>query len=248
MSVIVKEMTAGVTSLSLNRPEKRNALNAALIHELLKTLEQLAQDKKQRVLLIRGEGPLFCAGLDLMEENSEIKELLPLLYKTLYHSPLVTCAVVQGAAIGGGVGLLACSDYVIADSKAKLGCPETRRGLVAAHILPYLKRKLHPCDLRAFLLSAQMNTAQQGFRAGLVNEIAEEGTLLSQALKFAKEVLQGAPQATRLTKRLFEELAFEDLDREIAITSKYGFGAFSEEEYQEGRRAFLEKRPPKWAS
>jgi methylglutaconyl-CoA hydratase len=246
VSVTIQDLAPKVKALTLCRPEKRNALHLPLIKQFVETLQALGEDGSLRVLVIRGEGPVFCSGMDISEYGEEFKRYIPLLYKTLYQFPIVTCALVQGAALGGGAGLAACCDIVVGETKALFGCPETRCGLVAAHILPYLMRKMDHSFLREFLLSGRLYNSEQAKQGRLVNHIADESDFLPQALALAQEVVQGAPQATRLTKELLRLLSPNDLEKDVATASKYGLTSMGEEEPNEGKKAFLEKRAPCW--
>src|SRR2546421_11631005 len=144
--ITTEQREDGITILTLNRPAKRNALNAELMEACSEALESLAQDQTQRVIILRGEGPVFCAGLDLEEaflpENAErTARLVARVLRAVYQVPQVTIAAVQGAAIAGGAGLMSACDLVVATRDARIGYPEVRRGLVAALVMFLFHRR-----------------------------------------------------------------------------------------------------------
>ena len=155
--ITTEQREEGITILTLNRAAKRNALNAILMETCSEALESLAQDKRQRVVILRVEGPVFCAGLDLEEaflpDNAErTARLVARLLRAVYQLPQVTIAAVQGAAIAGGAGLMSACDVVVATQDARIGYPEVRRGLVAALVMSLLHRQVRERDARELLL------------------------------------------------------------------------------------------------
>ena len=244
--VLLNQDIPGISVVTLNRPEKRNAFNASLLRELITLLEKISTDSTQRFVILKGEGPFFCAGMDLAHVEEDFRELIPKALKGLYKLPQVTCAIVQGGAIAGGTGIIACCDYVIAEERAKFGCPETRRGFVAATIMPLLIRKIGPGNTRKLLLRADLISSQKALEIGLIDKIAAQEKLLDESLELAKDILQGAPQATRYTKELLNDLYPTTIDDDLNRAEKYAPYSIPQEEPQEGIAAFLEKRKPKW--
>ncbi len=245
-SVLLNQDIPGISVVTLDRPEKRNAFNASLLRELITLLEKISTDSTQRFVILKGEGPFFCAGMDLAHVEEDFRELIPKALKGLYKLPQVTCAIVQGGAIAGGTGIIACCDYVIAEERAKFGCPETRRGFVAATIMPLLIRKIGHGNTRKLLLRADLISSQKALEIGLIDKIAAQEKLLDESLELAKDVLQGAPQATRYTKELLNDLYPTTIDDDLNRAEKYAPYSITQEEPQEGIAAFLEKRKPKW--
>lgn len=241
----------GIALLALNRPEARNALNLALLNELNREIEELSNDETIRVLVLHGAGDVFCAGLDLKEaQQEELAEesgqAVASALEKLYNSPLVTIAAVHGAAIAGGGGLMAACDLIVAAEGTQIGFPETRRGLVAAIILALLHRQIPDHHLRELLFVGNLISAERAERIGLVNRVVALQNVVEEALEMAAKVLQGAPDATVLSKQLLNKVTGEPLSSEIEYNLKQHMHARHGEEALEGIRAFTEKREPRW--
>ena len=232
-----------VTTVTLNRPDKRNALNTELLSQLVAAVAAAEADTTQRILVLRGAGPVFCSGLDLDEAAQPDRahasaELVGQALRTLSGSRLITIAAVQGAAI----------DFAVATNDAKFGFPEVRRGLVPALIMTFLRRQLRERDARELLLLGKLFDAAHAQAIGLVNRVvADETALSAEVHSLVSSLLQGAPGAGTETKRLLAELwpvaVHADLNRALA----FHLGARNSAEAQEGIAAFREKRPPHWA-
>ena len=242
----------GIASLLLRRAERRNALCVGLLEQLCAALESLAADPENRVVLLRGEGLVFSAGLDLHEAADEalierssagISRALQLLG----DGPLVTIAVVQGGAFAGGAGVMAACDIVIAADDVRIGFPEARRGLLPALIGDVLRTRVREGDLRDLLLTGTSIDAQRARQVGLVQHIVPPAKLLDEALCIAHEVLAGGPETIRATKQLLSALygrATEQTDRSM---EDWHLEARRSEEARAGLQAFLEKREPPWS-
>lgn len=252
-SLILSESAGtGITRLTLNRPDKRNALSIDLVQALLEALTVVEKDPAQRVLILAGAGSVFCAGLDLTEAADPAKahrsaELIGQVLQRLSESRLVTIAVVQGAAIAGGAGLMSACDFAFAEEKAQIGYPETRRGLVAALVMTFLRRQLRERDARRILLTGELFSGRHAEVIGLVNEALSADQLMPTALHTAAEVLQGGPEAVARTKQLLAQLWPSALPKDIERAMQSHLEARQSPEIQEGIAAFREKRPPKWA-
>lgn len=249
--VNVKILSPALSVITLNRPEKRNALNMGLVEELGIVFESLRNNPSQRVAIINGEGPVFCSGLDLQEAaNPELAdksgELLAQILKSVYATPLITICAVHGAVLAGGVGLMSVCDLVLASQGTRFGLPETRRGLVAALVAVFLRRQLGDRHLRELLLLGESIDAEQALRIGLINQVVAADNLLDEAVKYAALILKGAPMATRETKQLLSALDPVDILEDINTAKAIHHKARSSLEALEGARAFLEKRPPSW--
>lgn len=231
----------GVLELMLNRPEKRNALSIPLLEELEERLSQV----KQRVLILRGKGVAFCAGLDLEEARDETtsersSELLMRVFKALIELPAIVICAAQGVIMAGGAGLLAAADLAIVTRDLRLGFPETRRGLVPALVFALLKSKMNRRPLSEFFLLGTPISATRALEVGLVHRVVEIPRLLETAREWAEEILKGAPQAVIQTKALLN--GGDDL--ELAL--KHHREVRGGKEAKEGIAAFLEKRTPNW--
>jgi methylglutaconyl-CoA hydratase len=238
--------------LTLNRPDKRNALNVELLEQLCAAISAAESDASQRVLVLRGAGAVFCSGLDLAEaaqpERAHLSaEAVGKALRAVATTRLVTIAAVQGAAIAGGAGLMSACDLAVATRDAKFGYPEIRRGLVPALIMTFLRRQLRERDAREILLLGKLFDASHAHAIGLINRVvADEPALETEVRTIVSSLLQGAPQALSETKKLLAELwpvrVVDDLERAHA----YHLSARNSEEAREGVAAFNEKRAPKW--
>jgi methylglutaconyl-CoA hydratase len=249
--ITAEQREDGITILTLNRPAKRNALNAALMEACSKALESLAQDRTQRVIILRGEGSVFCAGLDLEEaflpENAErTAQLVARVLRAVYQVPQVTIAAVQGAAIAGGAGLMSACDVVVATTDARIGYPEVRRGLVAALVMTLLHRQVRERDARELLLLGELISSERAREIGLVNRIVPTEHLMAEAMSLARTALQGGPQSIAQTKRVLDELWPSSFNHEMDETLLHHLSARNSSEAREGVAAFLEKRSPRW--
>ena len=251
--LLIEKQSPQITRLTLNRPERRNALTIELLTELTAAIDALSANQTQRVLILRGAGLSFCTGMDLNEtaDASKAHASADMVSKTLLalsQTRLITIAAVHGAAVAGGAGIMSACDFVVAAEGTKIGYPEARRGLVAGLVMTFLRRQLRERDVRELLFSGELIDAQRAREIGLVNRVVAPEEVEAEAQKFATSVLQGAPNALANAKRLLDELwstsVKEDLDRALAHHIK----ARESEEAKEGVSAFLEKRPPKWVA
>jgi methylglutaconyl-CoA hydratase len=248
--VLVEKQTPQITLLTLNRPERRNALTLELMGELTAAIENAAADPKQRIVILRGAGKAFCTGLDLEEaakrDPHETAEMVARMLLALAETRLVTIATVHGAAVAGGAGIMSACDFVIAAERTKIGYPEVRRGLVAGLVMTFLRRQLRERDLRELLLASELIDAKRGQEIGLVNHVVPADELESEAQKIAASVLQGAPGAITNSKRLMEELWSTSVREDIEVALRHHMEARESAEAKEGIAAFNEKRPPNW--
>jgi len=249
--ITTEQREDGITILTLNRPAKRNALNADLMEACSEAFESLAQDQTQRVIILRGEGPVFCAGLDLEEaflpDNAErTARLVARVLRAVYQVPQVTIAAVQGAAIAGGAGLMSACDVVVAAQDARIGYPEVRRGLVAALVMALLHRQVRERDARELLLLGELISSDRARQMGLVNRIVPTEHLMEEAMSLARTALQGGPQSIAQTKKVLDELWPSSFNHEMDETLLHHLSARNSSEAREGVAAFLEKRNPKW--
>ena len=251
--VLVEKQTPQITRITLNRPERRNALTIELMTELTEAVEKAAADQSQRVLILRGAGAAFCTGLDLNEAAEMLKahasaEMVAKTLVTLGQTRLITIAAVHGAAVAGGAGIMSACDFVIAAERTKIGYPEVRRGLVAGLVMTFLRRQLRERDLRELLLMSELIDAKRAQEIGLVNRVVPRDELETAAQEIATAILQGAPGAVTNSKRLMEELWSSSVADDVALALRHHMEARESDEAKEGIAAFLEKRPPKWAS
>jgi methylglutaconyl-CoA hydratase len=249
--VLIEKQTPQITVLTLNRPERRNALTIELLTGLTAEIEAASADEQQRLLILRGAGAAFCTGLDLKEAADPKKahataEMVAKTLITLSQTRLITIAAVHGAAVAGGAGIMSACDFVVAAERTKIGYPEVRRGLVAGLVMTFLRRQVGERNMRELLFGSELINAQRALEIGLVNRVVAQDELMSKAQKFAYSVLQGAPGALAQTKKLIEELSSSSVKEDVDLALKYHLQARGSDEAREGIAAFNEKRSPKW--
>jgi methylglutaconyl-CoA hydratase len=248
--VLVEKQTPQITIVTLNRPERRNALTIELLTELTAAIKFVSDDVHARILIFRGAGAAFCTGLDLKAATSQnaqaTAEMVAETLLTLSQTRLVTIAAVHGAAVAGGAGIMSACDFVVAAEGTKIGYPEARRGLVAGLVMTFLRRQIGERNMRELLLGSELIDAERAKEIGLVNRVVSQENLMSEAQNFADSVLRGAPGALTQTKRLIEEIWWRSVKEDIDLALKYHMQARESSEAREGIAAFNEKRPPDW--
>lgn len=252
MPNVLIESTDRVTTLTLNRPERRNALTIELMRELTAAVEAANANSQQRVLVLRGAGKAFCAGLDLnetalTEHAHESAELVAKTLLALSETRLITIAQVHGAAVAGGAGLMSTCDFVVAAERTRIGYPEAKRGLVAGLVMTFLRRQLRERDIRELLFTGDLVTAERAREMGLINRVVPPNELENETQKLVAAILQNAPGALASSKRLLEELWSTSVGEDVETALRHHMEARESAEAKEGIAAFLEKRPPNWA-
>ena len=250
--VLIEKQTPQVTVLTLNRPERRNALTIELLSELNAAIKIASDEPQERVVILRGAGAAFCTGLDLKEAADTAKahataEMVANTLIAISQTQLITVAAVHGAAVAGGAGIMSACDFVVAAERTKIGYPEVRRGLVAGLVMTFLRRQVGERNMRELLFSGELIDAARAKEIGLVNRVVAPSDVMSEAKKFAASVLQGAPGALAQTKRLVEELWWHSVKGDVDLALKYHMEARESDEAREGIAAFNEKRKPNWA-
>ncbi len=247
----------GVAWLSLNRPEVNNAYNGDLIEQLAQAMESYATDSAVRLVVIRGNGRHFQAGADLQwldqvgradaEENLRVSRQTAMAMHGLNNYPKPTLALVQGGCFGGGIGLIASCDVVLAESSARFAITEARWGLIASIIIPQLNATIGPRQVRRYALSCEIFDAQRALQMGLVHEVCEPGQLQESAAVVIDHLLKSAPDALTQTKQIALRDAGLDVGGEAfeAMIRAHALKRRSEES-MEGLASFREKRDPNW--
>jgi 2-(1,2-epoxy-1,2-dihydrophenyl)acetyl-CoA isomerase len=260
------ELRDGVAIVTLNRPERLNALNPVLVHELLDIVERGARDDEVRVLLVTGAGRAFCAGADLLASAEERDHDIELdardgyrrmiqgpighwgvLYSALGHFPKPYIAAVNGVSAGAGFSLSLAADIRIASTEARFISVFMRRGLVpdtgTSYHLPQLIGRGRAIEM---MLTGDEVDAATADKWGLVNRVVEPDELMPEALKLATRLAQGPTVTIEMTKRLVDDLTREGLDRQLQNEAWAGTRLALTEDSGEGRKAFLERREPRW--
>jgi methylglutaconyl-CoA hydratase len=257
--ILVADQSAGealVRTLTLNRPERRNALSPEMQMDLILAMEQAAEDRC-RVLVLTGAGDAFCSGLDLavlrtMADGSETDHRahaanVARMFRTLYELPMPTIAAVHGPAIAGGTGLATICDFTLATPAAKFGFTEVRIGFVPALVSAFAVLQIGDKRARDLLLTARIFDAQEALRLGLVNEVVAAEELSARVQSLAGTLAANSSQSMAATKRLLLAQNKAWLDAAIAAALEENARARETEDFREGVTAFLEKRTPQWA-
>jgi len=248
--VLIERQTPQITLVTLNRPERRNALTLELLTELVAAIKVASDEAHERILILRGAGAAFCTGLDLKAATPQnahaTAEMVAKALLALSQTRLVTIAAVHGAAVAGGAGIMSACDFVVAAEGTKIGYPEVRRGLVPGLVMTFLRQQIGERNMSELLLGSELIAAERAKEIGLVNRVVSQENLMSEAQKFADSVLQGAPGALAQTKRLIEELWWRSVKEDVDLALKYHMQARESHEAREGIAAFNERRAPNW--
>ena len=245
-----------VTTVTLARPDSHNALNESLIEELTRCFEEISEDDRVRVVVLAGEGSSFCAGADIgymretasfsYEENLEDARRLAMMYWTIDECPKPLVARVQGAAMGGGAGLLAVADVAVADSETRFAFSEVRLGIAPATISPFVVRKVGASHARSLFVTGERFDAERAREIGLVHEVVSSDGLDEAVDEKVGELLQGGPVAQATMKALLRRLETTEPMEAPGLTARVTSELRTGEEGQEGLTAFIEKREPRW--
>jgi len=236
---LIVDRRGSVLSLSLNNPSKKNALNSEIMGALFAAIEETKKYEELRVIVIRGEGSVFCSGADV--KNWEPKQL-QILLKSITECSLPTIAEVNGACLGGGMGLICACDFVVAKSSTRFGFPEVRIGMIPAVILPYVSRKITLSKIRELFITGERFGNAKAHSLGILNHNNDINDLIHS-------IEQGAPEAQKNIKSLLNSnilsKPINDRDTELAdLISMIKNG----QECEEGINSFLEKRKPNWVN
>ncbi|MGQ9657925.1 MAG: enoyl-CoA hydratase/isomerase family protein [Fimbriimonadales bacterium] len=255
MRVLI-ERTPPITRITLNRPDTHNAFDETLIAELTEAFESLREDAATRMVVLQGAGKSFCAGADLnwmgkmvgytFAENLEDARALSNMFEAIDHCPKPVVGRVHGAAMGGGAGLVAVCDVVVATPEARFAFSEVKLGLIPAVIAPYVVRKIGYSHARALFLTGERLDAETALRIGLVHQVVPAEQLDTAVEAVVQQLLQNGPNAMAAAKMLLHTTQVLPPDELRSLTIARIAELRVSEEGQEGIRAFLEKRPPKF--
>jgi len=255
--LVTYEVRERAAVLTLNRPDRRNALSRELIAAIGAAAERAASDSAVRSVILTGAGPSFCAGMDLAELQSSLAAgpeespvwddalRLAKVYDRLYTLPKPTVAAVNGAAVAGGAGLVSVCDLAVSAPEAKFGYPEVRRGLVAAMVMTHLMRHVGERMARYLLLTGELIDAQPALQAGFVNAVVPAERVMEQALAWGRSLAEGGPEALARTKELLQRFSHQAMSIEEA--AKASAAPRLTAECKQGLEAFFAKRPAPWA-
>jgi methylglutaconyl-CoA hydratase len=245
-----------IATITLNRPDKRNAISYELIEELLAALDAVA-NSSALVLILTGAGKAFCSGMDLdnlkelvgrsPEQSLKDSEIMARLFRSLYDFPRPTIAAVNGAAIAGGCGLATLCDFTLAVLEAKFGYTEVRIGFVPAIVSTFLLRQVGEKYARDLLLTGRIIGTEEAYRIGLINEIVAAEKLIERARELASQLMENSPASLVCTKRLLSDHARVQLDMQIQAAVRENAAIRATKDFREGISSFLEKRKPQWS-
>lgn len=254
----VERPRPGVARVVLDRPEVRNAFDDVLISRLTEAFETLASDDAVRVVVLAGEGTAFCAGADLSwmkrmvsygpDENRRDAAALAEMFRRIDACPKPVVGRIQGAALGGGAGLVAVCDVAVAAEDAFLGTTEVRLGIVPAVISPFVVRKIGESHARRWFLTGERFSSSEALRAGLVHAVVPAVELDAEVDRVVDALLLGGPEALALSKDLARRMGHLPLDEALEEATGVIAARRASAEGQEGMRAFLERRSPSWVA
>lgn len=244
-----------ISTLTLTRPDKRNAICHALIDDFMAALNEVEHSPAQ-LLIVRAEGKAFSAGMDLedlkklathtAEENHEHSRRVASLFQALYEFPKTTLAAVQGAAVAGGAALATLCDFTVASTAASFGYTEVRIGFVPAIVSAFLIRQVGEKHVRDLLLTGRILSAEEAYRMGLVNRLVAPEKLADEVQALATQLMENSPASLRATKALLRLYAGETVHNDIHTGMEANADMRKTADFAEGVRSFLERRKPRW--
>ncbi len=251
----IETLTEGHTAtVWLDRQEKRNAMNPQMVHELLDCIAVMKNNPKVRVLILRGKGSHFCAGADLnwmqvgnLKPEERPSYLLPRLFMALFDFTKPLLVAVNGHAMGGALGLIACGDFVFAGEEAVFSFSEVKLGLIPATISPFVVRRIGELRSRQLMLSGARINAETARETGLADRVFPAEKMDEKIAELAGQLSENAPGAMKLVKPLIKKVSAEKLEKKLTdYTADMLQKVQESKEAKEGIQAFLEKRKPVW--
>jgi methylglutaconyl-CoA hydratase len=255
-STLNLEVSSDIATITLSRPEKRNAVSAKMIADLTRALGEV-ETSSARVLILTGAGKAFCSGLDLdalksiatqsPTEHLEDSRRMARMMRRIWSFPKSTIAAVNGAAIAAGCGIATLCDFTLSVPEAKFGYPEVRIGFIPAIVSVFLTRQIGEKHTRDLLLTGRIIDAAEAHRLGLVTQIVPAEELMATAQALAATLVACSPTSLVKTKKLVCDLAAPELDRELELAVAANAQIRSTADFREGVASFLEKRAPRWS-
>ena len=248
---------AGIASVTINRPEVRNAFNDEVIAEMTAVFLELGKRDEVRCVVLAGHGPAFCAGADLnwmkrmagfsREENLADAGALARMLEMIYRCPKPTIARIHGDVYAGGLGLVAACDIAVAVEGAQFCLSEVKLGLIPATISPYVIRAMGTRASHRYFLTAERFAADEALRLGLVHEVVAPAELDGRVLALAQSLVQAGPEAVKACKKLLHDVAGHDISAGLVRRTVEGIADVrASDEGREGVQSFLQKRKPNW--
>lgn len=255
-STLTLQIEAELATVTLNRPEKRNAISTEMIEELLAALAE-AESSPARVVILTGAGKAFCSGMDLEslkalaqqspEQNLEDSKRMARMFRRLWSYPKPLIAAVNGPAIAGGCAIATLCDFTLAMREAQFGYTEVRIGFIPAIVSVFLVRQIGEKRARDLLLTGRILDAEEAHEMGLVTEVVPPEKLMDSARELAEALIASSPTSLAGTKRLLCETAADEIDRDLALAIEENARIRATSDFREGLASFLEKRKPNWS-
>jgi methylglutaconyl-CoA hydratase len=254
-ATLLLETTDEIATITLNRPEKRNAISAQMIADLLGALDEIEKGRA-RLAILTGNGKAFCSGMDLEmlsaiakqspEQNLEDSRGMARMFRRIWSFPKPLIAAVNGAALAGGCGMATLCDFTLAAPEAKFGYTEVKIGFIPALVSVFLKRQIGDKAARDLLLTGRIIEAAEARTMGMITEIVPAERLMPRAREIAEALLAASPTSILRTKRLLTEAAAAGIDADIERAIEENARIRATADFREGLAAFLEKRKPVW--
>jgi methylglutaconyl-CoA hydratase len=256
--VVLVEFHDAIATVTLNRPGKRNALDNLVLKELISAVEQCTDDANIGVILLNANGDHFCAGADIgwmqvaaqmsFEENKKDTMLLTTLLQKIYHCPKPVIALIHGATLGGGLGIIAASDIAIAANTAVFAFSEVKIGITPSVISPYIIEAIGARMARYYFLTAERFDADTALKLNLIHQVVDRSVLNEIGKTLAKSMLQSSRHALSEAKKLIHNVTGEKINAHLAeLTAEHLANIRTTPEGREGLLSFVEKRPPNWS-
>jgi len=254
-STLKLEQQDQIATITLTRPDKRNAISSQMIQELLAVLDEVSASNA-RVLIITGSGKAFCAGMDLeglqaianqsREQNMADSRAMARMFCRIYEFPKPVISAINGAAIAGGCGIATLADFALAAPEAKLGYSEVRIGFIPALVSVFLRRQIAAKHATDLLLTGRIIDAAEAQRTGLITEVVASDKLMARAREIAGQLIAASPTSVTWTKRLHRQFDEAAIRAEIELAIRENAEIRMTADFREGVSSFLEKREPKW--
>lgn len=256
MPTLQTRYSGEIATITLSRPEKRNAISPEMIADLVAAFDEV-EASAARVLILTGAGKAFCSGMDLEAlkalasqspaQHLEDAKTLARLCRRLWSFPKPTIAAVNGPAVAGGCGLATLCDFTIAVPEAKFGYPEVRIGFLPAVVSIFLVRQIGEKRARDLLLTGKIIDAAEALRIGLITQIAPTEEISKSATDLAATLIAASPTSLGVTKKLLRDFAAPEIDRGLELAIAESAQIRATPDFREGLASFLEKRPPRWS-
>ncbi len=257
-STLLFEVENKVLHITLNRPEKRNALNELMIKELRDIFLYFKDNDDIIGVSVTGSGESFCAGADLSylqslidksyEENLKDSINLKEMYWTIYNFPKPTVGLINGPAVAGGCGLMTVLDIAIASKNAIFGYPEVKIGFVASLVSVFLIQTIGLAQTRKMLFTGELIDAVEAEKRGLIHQIVEEGELATVSEEIFSQIRKNSPQAIKQTKKLLHDHQGDMIEKRLEQACHFNAESRKMSDFKEGLQSFLEKRKPNWGN